>query len=94
MGVWVVDLLLWYVMGMTAIGEGWSEWSFMELVGFAILMYGTFAYKGLVRLPWVSEDVYIQAELDVTEMENKENEENSPTTAYTFLNTTDNELYP
>lgn len=36
----------------------------MQLAGFAVLMYGTFSYKALVKLPWVSEEVYAQAETD------------------------------
>lgn len=92
MGVWMVDLILWYVLGMKAIGEGWSEWSFMELAGFGVLMYGTFAYKGLVKLPWVKEDVYLQAELDAKELRDKEAE--SPDAVYNvLLNPSDNDLY-
>ena len=36
-----------------------------------IIRYGTFAYKGLVRLPWVSEHVYELAEEDAREVERK-----------------------
>ena len=50
MGVWVVGLLFFYLGtgGMRAIGEEWSEWSYLELFGFCVLMcvllVGLFVY--------------------------------------------------
>lgn len=40
MGVWIVGILFFYCATGAArtIGEEWSDWSYMELVGFAILM--------------------------------------------------------
>ena len=69
MGVWIVDLLLFYCASgaLHKIGESWSDWSFMELIGFGILMYGTFAYKALVKIPWVDEEQYYLAEQDAKE---------------------------
>jgi drug/metabolite transporter (DMT)-like permease len=55
LGVWIVGLLLFYLggsCGTKAIGEAWSPWSFLELVGFAILLAGTFSYKALIKIPW------------------------------------------
>lgn len=65
-GVWVVGLLFYYVGtgAITTVGEEWSSWSYLQLFGFLMLMFGTFSYKGLVKLPWVSEDVYAAAEED------------------------------
>lgn len=50
MGVWVVDLLLFYTLHMSA-GEQWSLWSLVELLGFGILICGTMSYKGILSLP-------------------------------------------
>lgn len=64
MGVWAVGLIFFYTGFAKAIGEEWSNWSYLELFGFMVLMYGTFAYKGLVKLPWVGDEVYEQAVQD------------------------------
>jgi hypothetical protein len=70
-GVWVVGLLFFYAGSgaITTVGEAWSVWSYLELFGFMILMYGTFAYKALIKLPWVGEDVYEAAMQDSDELE-------------------------
>jgi len=57
MGVWVVGIILFYLggtCGTKEIGEQWTNWSFLELFGFLVLLYGTFAYKALIKIPWVS----------------------------------------
>lgn len=67
LGVWFVGLVLFYVggtCGTRAIGEQWTPWSYLELAGFAVLLLGTFSYKGLVRIPWVGEEEYAKAEED------------------------------
>jgi hypothetical protein len=66
MGVWLVSLIFFYGAsgGLRAIGEKWTNWSYLQLFGFLILMYGTFAYKALVKIPWVSNDVYEMAKLE------------------------------
>jgi len=66
-GVWVVGILIFYIGGTCGdkvIGEAWTSWSFLELGGFAILLAGTFSYKGLIKIPWVSELEYAKAEED------------------------------
>lgn len=72
-GVWVVGLLCYYLgtKGMQSIGEQWSNWSYLELFGFSILMLGTFSYKALLRLPWVEEEEYELAKRDEYEAANK-----------------------
>jgi len=64
MGVWCVGLFFFYSGTAVSIGEEWSNWSYLELFGFLVLMYGTFAYKGLLKLPWVDDVVYEQAKQD------------------------------
>lgn len=72
MGVWAVSLLLFYAFDSNTVGESWSNWSFLQLFGFLVLMYGTFAYKGLVRLPWVKEEIYELAAQDARDLEEKQ----------------------
>ena len=38
MGVWAVSLLLFYAFNSNTIGESWSNWSYLQLGGFLILM--------------------------------------------------------
>ena len=69
MGVWAVGLMLFYLgnSSYSKVGEEWSNWSFLELFGFGILLYGTFTYKALIKLPCVNEEQYqlaIQDEID------------------------------
>jgi drug/metabolite transporter (DMT)-like permease len=73
MGVWLVGLMFFYfgTSGMQAIGEQGSEWSYLELCGFLVLMYGTFAYKTVVKLPWVAEEEYALAKMDEREATDK-----------------------
>jgi hypothetical protein len=78
MGVWVVGLLIFYLggsCGAKAIGEAWTAWSFLELFGFMILLLGTFSYKGLVRIPWVSPEQYELAAQDSEDLANAANED-------------------
>eukprot|EP00744_Colponema_vietnamica_P008216 GILI01011743.1.p1 GENE.GILI01011743.1~~GILI01011743.1.p1 ORF type:complete len:445 (+),score=121.81 GILI01011743.1:111-1445(+) len=49
--VWGVDLLLFYVFTDGKRGEAWDEWSWLQLAGFFVLVYGTLIYDGLVKLP-------------------------------------------
>jgi hypothetical protein len=55
LGVWVASLLIFYAAGTScgakAIGERWTAWSFLELAGFGVLLFGTFAYKVLTPPP-------------------------------------------
>ena len=70
-GVWVVGLLFFYAGtgAITTVGEEWNNWSYLQLFGFMLLMYGTFAYKALLKVPWVSDDVYEEAEIDAEKVE-------------------------
>jgi len=53
LGVWIVDIAL-FALGSGAfkeVGEKWTVWSWVELVGFGLLVYGTMSYKGLLPIP-------------------------------------------
>ena len=86
MGVWVVGLIFFYTKFAVSIGESWTNWSYLELFGFLVLMYGTFAYKGLVKIPCVSEESYRLAEQDARRLKRKERDEAAKnSTAYNLL---------
>ena len=56
MVVWCLDLLAFYALPRWKRGDGnpgeqWTRWSWLELGGFVLLAYGTFAYKGMVAIP-------------------------------------------
>lgn len=51
LGVWVASLALYYGFHDSKAGERWTNWSFLELLGFALLVYGTLVYKELVPVP-------------------------------------------
>ena len=71
--VWTVGLIFFYCgnSSQSKIGEEWSNWSFLELFGFGVLLYGTFAYKALVKMPCVDGDIYELAIQDEEDVENK-----------------------
>ena len=48
LGVWLTSLVLYYAFHDSSAGDRWTGWSFLELLGFALLVYGTLAYKELV----------------------------------------------
>ncbi|OHS93626.1 Integral membrane protein [Tritrichomonas foetus] len=56
--VWAVQIILHYSMKNTRlenkfgkIGERWTNWSFMQLFGFALLIVGLFIYGKQIRIP-------------------------------------------
>mmetsp|Transcript_5971 Transcript_5971/g.20335 ORF Transcript_5971/g.20335 Transcript_5971/m.20335 type:complete len:432 (+) Transcript_5971:59-1354(+) len=49
--VWATDLFIYYYVAMGAFGEPWTQWSFLELGGLAVLLLGTATYNGNVRFP-------------------------------------------
>ncbi|RLN57990.1 hypothetical protein BBJ29_003391 [Phytophthora kernoviae] len=54
LGVWTLSLFIYYVLqwqDATSPGEQWTTFSWLELLGFVLMVYGTLAYKQLIRLP-------------------------------------------
>ncbi|TMW60159.1 hypothetical protein Poli38472_000201 [Pythium oligandrum] len=63
LGVWVVDLLIVYAFnwrGANSPGEEWTSASWIELLGFILMVYGTLAYKKVIRIP--VEALYVTEE--------------------------------
>jgi hypothetical protein len=59
LGVWVASLALYYGFHDSKAGERWTNWSFLELLGFALLVYGTLAYKELVPVPCMKPEALL-----------------------------------
>ncbi|EGZ27210.1 hypothetical protein PHYSODRAFT_308596 [Phytophthora sojae] len=54
LGVWMLSLFVYYVVqwqGVASPGEQWTAYSWLELLGFVLMVYGTLAYKQLIHLP-------------------------------------------
>jgi len=50
--VWIVDLTVHYVIDPSSPwGEAWSPYSYLELVGFVVLVTGQFIYAGILQVP-------------------------------------------
>ncbi|KAH3762432.1 solute carrier family 35 member F6 [Pelomyxa schiedti] len=50
--VWLGDLLIHYVLVPQSpeFGERWTEWSFLQLCGFTLLVLGIFVYQGMIQI--------------------------------------------
>ncbi|KAL3945357.1 MAG: hypothetical protein SGBAC_000562 [Bacillariaceae sp.] len=52
--VWLVDLFIFYVLSHGEFGEAWTRWSYLQVFGMGVLLYGTAVYNapnaGSVRL--------------------------------------------
>ena len=46
-GVWSVGLIVYYTTGNDTVGEQWTQWSFLELAAFFLLVWGTLGYKDI-----------------------------------------------
>ncbi|OLL25957.1 hypothetical protein NEOLI_004731 [Neolecta irregularis DAH-3] len=44
LGIWVLSLYL-----------GWETFKWLQVIGFIVLVYGTFVFNGIVRMPWQKE---------------------------------------
>jgi len=80
--VWIVDLFIFYILSAGAFGEPWTRWSWLQVFGMAVLLYGTAVYNapnaGSVQLEgrWFdfgldfrSEYAEIQAEEEDAELD-------------------------
>ncbi|OHS98559.1 hypothetical protein TRFO_08846 [Tritrichomonas foetus] len=61
--VWVVQLFIhWFVVGTPneekygRAGEAWTKWSWIQLLGFSLMVVGACVYQRIIRLPWFSYD--------------------------------------
>lgn len=50
--IWIVDLFIYYVVVPNSVfGESWNGWSFMQLLGFGMLVWGSFTNNAMVKYP-------------------------------------------
>ena len=42
--IWVISILLFYIWTHRTMGEGWDAYSYFQLAGFALLLFGTLIY--------------------------------------------------
>lgn len=49
--IWISDIFIFYVIDPD-FGECWTNWSYLQLVGFGILIFGTFMYNRVFELPF------------------------------------------
>lgn len=54
--VWLLQLVLFYC-GATQYGESWNKYSWLQAVGFVLLICGTLIYNAAVRIPGMSYPV-------------------------------------
>ena len=80
--VWVTDLLIFYVIvkGNGEFGEPWTKYSWIQVGGMFVLLYGTAVYNapnpGCVKMDgsWYAFGINLQHEYDALEEEMKEAE--------------------
>ena len=70
--VWITDLVIFYMIS-TAFGEAWTVWSYLQLVGMAILLYGTAVYNapnaGSIKLTGGAYDCFMDFSEEYDEAE-------------------------
>jgi drug/metabolite transporter (DMT)-like permease len=50
--IWLIDLVIhYYICPSSSFGETWSSWSWLQLLGFGILILGQSVYSELVQIP-------------------------------------------
>ncbi|GJQ13292.1 hypothetical protein GpartN1_g5083.t1 [Galdieria partita] len=54
--VWIVDILIYYVISQGRFGEPWTQYSFLQVIGFILLVIGTFHYSQYPTLPSSEEE--------------------------------------
>lgn len=75
-GVWVVNLIIHAIFPDSPFGEYWCKWSYIELVGFIILIFSTLIYNKVIVLPLNNLD-YEKDKVQNTEGENNNKTENA-----------------
>jgi hypothetical protein len=70
--VWVTDLVIFYCIS-TAFGESWTVWSFLQLLGMGVLLYGTAVYNapnaGSIKLTGTLYDCFFDFSEEYDEAE-------------------------
>ena len=48
--VWVVDLFIFYFIDKS-FGEAWGKYSYIQVIGFVLLLLGTVLYNAVLKVP-------------------------------------------
>jgi len=77
--IWIVDLLIFYVLATSSdFGEPWQAWSWLQVFGMIVLLYGTAIYNapnsGSIKLEgqWYAFGFDFKEEYDKVESEQEE----------------------
>mmetsp|Transcript_49326 Transcript_49326/g.112993 ORF Transcript_49326/g.112993 Transcript_49326/m.112993 type:complete len:164 (+) Transcript_49326:174-665(+) len=54
--VWGADLFIFYAISKGTFGEEWNKWSYLELAGLGILLFGTAVYNASFRFSCFTYD--------------------------------------
>jgi len=54
--IWITDLVIHAIWPDSVFGEVWTNWSFLELGGFALLIFSTMMYNANIKIPFFSYD--------------------------------------
>ena len=80
--VWCTDMFIYYVITTQGdFGEPWTQWSYVQLLGMCVLLYGTAVYNapnaGSVRLEgqWFALGMDLKHEYDEIELESHQAEQ-------------------
>ena len=50
--IWIIDLMMhYYIAPSSSFGEVWTDWSWLQLFGFVVLIAGQSIYSELIRVP-------------------------------------------
>ena len=61
--VWIVQLGFWYIGNSALYGTPWTDNSWLQLIGFAILVLGTLVYNEVISVYRTSQPEDVQSEL-------------------------------
>ena len=50
--VWGIDLVIYYFID-TEFGEKWDQYSWVQVIGFLLLVLGTLTYNGVIKYPFL-----------------------------------------
>jgi hypothetical protein len=57
--LWIADLYLFYAVSHHRVGESWTQYSWIQLAGLVVLLYGTAVYNGSIRLSGRAIDLFL-----------------------------------
>ena len=57
LSVWLVEIIIFYgIAPDSGYGEGWHQYSWLQVIGFALLVLGTLIYNSIIKFPCFNYD--------------------------------------